>query len=526
MAAPSLTTPAPAEAGHKHKWLIAIAVMLGATLEILDTSIVNVALPHMQGSFSASVDEITWVLTSYLVANGVMLPMTGWISARFGRKRYFLFSVTAFVFASALCGLAQSLTQMVIFRLLQGVAGAAMIPSSQAIMMETFPPNEQAMAMATWGLGLITAPILGPSLGGWITDNLNWRWNFYINLPIGTLAAIMVFIFVHDPPYLRSKGKGRVDWLGIGLLIAALGLMQIVLDRGQRSDWFAAPWVCYFSFLSACSLIALIVHELRYPEPILDLRIFTYREFTLSVCIVAVMVSTFYGVNLLNPLFLQELLGYTSWKAGLAMLPRGIGAGVCMLTLGQLSRYGFDTRPLMGLGFALSAYATWKMAGWNLQVSMSSILWPVLLFGCGSLGWPTLSAAAVSAVSRERMGYAASLYNMMRNTGAAIGISLVSNLLTERQQVHQTYLVQHFSVFDAWKMSARMPTVPGGVQMNLIPSFTAGHQQGLGMVYATIQAQATLLAYNDIYRVLAIAMAVLIPWFVFFKKGTGGAGAH
>jgi DHA2 family multidrug resistance protein len=526
MAAPSLTTSSPADAGHKHKWLIALAVMLGATLEILDTSIINVALPHMQGSFSASVDEITWVLTSYLVSNGVTLPMTGWISARFGRKRYFMFSVMAFVAASALCGISQSLTQMVIFRLIQGVAGAAMIPSSQAILMETFPPNEQAMAMATWGLGLITAPILGPTLGGWITDNLNWRWNFYINLPIGTLAAIMVFIFVHDPPYLKRKGQGRIDWVGIGLLMAALGLLQIVLDRGQRSDWFSAPWVCYFSFFSAASMVTLIWHELRHPEPILDLRIFGYREFTLAVTIVCVMVATFYGVNLLNPLFLQELLGYTAWKAGLAVLPRGIAAGLCMLTLGQLSRYGFDTRPLMGVGFVLASYATWLMAGWDLQVSMASILWPVLLFGCGSLGWPTLSAAAVSCVSRERMGYAASLYNMMRNTGAAIGISMMSNLLTARQQVHQSYLVQHFSVFDAWQMSKRMPTVPGGIHMNVIPGLTAGHQQGLGMVYATIQAQALLLAYNDVYRILAIAMALLIPWFVFFKRApTGASGA-
>ncbi|MBF6568931.1 MAG: DHA2 family efflux MFS transporter permease subunit [Candidatus Binataceae bacterium] len=528
MAASSLSSPAPVEAAHKHKWLIAIAVMLGATLEILDTSIINVALPHMQGSFSASIDQITWVLTSYLVSNGITIPMTGWISARFGRKRYFLFSVTAFVIASAMCGLAQSLTQIVIFRLLQGVAGAAMIPSSQAILMETFPPNEQALAMATWGLGLITAPILGPTLGGWITDNLNWRWNFYINLPLGALAIIMVFLFVHDPPYLKQRKGGRIDWTGIVLLALALGLLQLVLDRGQRSDWFAAPWVRYCTFFSVLSFIGLVMHELRFPDPVLDLRIFKHREFTMSVTIVAVMVSTFYGVNLLNPLFLQELLGYTAWKAGLAMLPRGIGAGVCMFTLGQLSRYGVDTRPLMGVGFVLASYATWQMAGWDLQVNMASILWPVLLFGCGSFGWPTLSAAAVSCVPRERMGYAASLYNMMRNTGAAIGISLVSNVLTERQQVHQTYLVQHFSVFEAWKMNRQVPLVPGGIHMNLIPSLTAGHQQGLGMVYSTIQAQAMLLAYNDIYRLLAFAMAALVPWFIFFKRpqsGQGG-GAH
>src|SRR5277367_4407784 len=224
--APKLTTPtlATPQRADSHKWLVALAVMLGATLEILDSSIVNVALPHMQGSFSASVDQITWVLTSYLVANGIMIPMTGWISSRFGRKRYFLVSVSVFVFASALCGMAQSLTQMVIFRLMQGIAGAAMIPSSQAIMMETFPPNEQQMAMATWGLGIIAAPIFGPTLGGWITDNLNWRWNFYINLPLGLLAIVMVYIFVHDPPYLQRR-KGRVDYLGIAYLVLALGLL-------------------------------------------------------------------------------------------------------------------------------------------------------------------------------------------------------------------------------------------------------------------------------------------------------------
>jgi DHA2 family multidrug resistance protein len=268
-----------------HKWLVAIAVMLGATLEILDSSIVNVCLPHMQGSFSASVDEVTWILTSYIVANGIMIPLTGWISARFGRKRYFLVSVAVFVGASALCGAAGSMTQMVIFRLIQGAAGAAMIPSSQAILMETFPPGEQALAMAMYGVGIVAAPVMGPTLGGWITDNWSWRWNFYINVPIGIVAAVMVYIFVHDPEFLREARQKarRIDYLGIAYLALGLGLLQIVLDRGQRADWFAANWVCVFTAAAVLMLVALVVRELRFPEPILYLRKQNITTFVIAV---------------------------------------------------------------------------------------------------------------------------------------------------------------------------------------------------------------------------------------------------
>jgi MFS transporter, DHA2 family, multidrug resistance protein len=530
MAASAETIARPVEPAT-HKWLVAMAVILGAGMEILDSSIVNVALPYMQGSFSASVDEITWVLTSYLVSNGVMIPLTGWISSRFGRKRYFLISVSVFVAASALCGLADTLTEMVVFRLLQGAAGAAMIPSSQAILMETFPPNEQALAMATWGLGLMVAPVLGPTLGGWITVNWSWRWNFYINVPVGAAAALMVYTFVHDPAYMRAEreSRTRIDWSAILLLTVCLGCLQIVLDRGQRSDWFAAAWVRYFTLASAGAAVILVIHELRFSHPILDLRLFKVREFTVSVAMITVLMGSLYGVNLLNPLFLQELLGYDAWNAGYAVASRGLGVAVSMLAVGQLSRLGFETRPLMGVGCLIAAFAAWTMSQWNLDISMYSIQWPIILFGVGGgLIFPLLTAMGLGHIRREKMGFASSLYNMLRNTGAAIGISIVSNMLTERAQVHQTYLGQHFSVFEAWKMSAMGARAPGSPTFNFMHQLVTGQKQGLGLVYSTIQRQALLLSYNDVYRLLALEVLVLTPLFVFFRK-TGskeGAAAH
>src|SRR5216684_1761249 len=361
MAAPATVAHVESSRESSHKWLIALAVMLGTTLEVLDSSIVNVALPHLQGSFSAGVDEIAWVVTSYLVANGIMIPMTGWISSHFGRKRYFLTSVLVFVAASALCGAAQSLTQIVIYRLIQGAAGAAMIPSSQAILMETFPPEEQQLAMALWGVGLMVAPIAGPTLGGWITDNWSWRWNFYINIPVGAVAFLMVSAFVHDPPFMRERRAkgGKVDYAGIAFLALSLGLLQIVLDRGQRADWFNSPWVVYATSFSVLSFLLLIVHELWFSEPILDLRIFKHGVFVVATTLTVSMSFVLFGVILMTPLFLQELLGYSAWRAGLVLAPQGLGAMFSMMLTGQLSRAGINTRPMVGLGFALASLGAW-----------------------------------------------------------------------------------------------------------------------------------------------------------------------
>ncbi len=514
----ALTPPVAPHAPHK--WLIALAVMLGATLEVLDSSIVNVSLPHMQGTFSASVDEIAWVLTSYLVANGVMIPMTGWISARFGRKRYFLFSVATFVVASTLCGAARSLDEIIVFRLLQGLAGAAMIPSSQAILMETFPPQEQQMAMAMWGVGLMVAPILGPTVGGWITDNWSWRWTFYINVPLGAVAFLMVSTFVHDPSYLRTRHRGAsIDYVAITYLVLCLGLAQVVFDRGERADWFNSNWVIWATAVSAAATLLLIIRELRIPEPILEFRFMAIPQFATAVFLVVMHSFILFGTGVLNPLFLQEFMGYTAWKAGLIMAPRALAAMTSMMITGQIARRGIDNKRLIGVGFTLMSIGLWRMSHWNLQIGMTRVIADSIVLGLGlGICFPILSAAALTCVPRERMGFASSLYNMMRNNGAAFGIAWLTSMLVHNQNIHQAYLVQHFSVFDAWRMGAQSAHAPGSPSFNLATQMVTGQKQSLGMVYGTIQQQSAMLAFNDIYRMLTVMAALMIPSFLLFRS--------
>jgi DHA2 family multidrug resistance protein len=476
-------------AAQSHKWLVVAAVMLGAVLQILDSAIVNVALPYMQASFGVGIEQVTWVVTSYLVAVSVTIPMTAWLAVRIGRKRYFLFSVAMFVIASAMCGLARGISEIVIFRLIQGAAGAAMIPLSQAILLETFPVEEHTLAMTTFGIGMMVAPVFGPTLGGWITINWGWRWIFFINVPTGTFAAVMVYSFVHDPGYLlKQRGTGRVDYLGIILVILALGLFQLILARGGSDGWFAASWIRYSAAVSAISAGLLVLHELRFTEPIIDLRLFKLFSFTLAVVLMSMQALALFGINLLNPLFMETVLGYDAWKAGLAVAPRGIGVVIALLIVGQISRRGSDTRPLVCVGFLLAAYEILQMSRWTLDANVSAVLWPIFLFGLG-LGavFPTVTALGVGQIRRERMGYASSLFSMMINTGAATGIALITNALTARHHIHQTRM---------------MLTVDG-----------ARH-----VVTHALSSQAWLLAYNDIYRVLALVALLLAPWCMFLKR--------
>src|SRR5271156_4316285 len=476
------------ELPQPHKWLVAAAVLLGAILTMLDGSIVNVALPYMQRSFVVGVDQISWVITSYLAAVSVMIPMSGWIAVRIGRRRFLLISVVLFVAASALCGLAQGIGQIVLFRILQGAAGAAMMPLSQAILLETFPVEEHTLAMTTFGIGMMAAPVIGPTLGGWITETWSWRWNFYINVPTGAFAASMVYAYVHDPAYLREqRGSGKIDYAGIILIAIALGLFQIVLGRGGHDGWFAAPWVRYGAALSALSMVALVIHELRFPEPILDLRMFRIVGFSIAVVLISFQGLALWTVNLLNPLFLENVLHYDALRAGLAVAPRGLGVVVALLAVGQLSRRHFEMRPLVCAGFVVGAYEAYRMSQWTIGVQESEVLLPIFLFGLG-LGaiFPIVTALGIGQISRERMGFAASLFSVMINTGAAAGIAVATNLLTSR---HQHYEAQILATLSA-----------------------SNHHTGI------LQSQAWLYAYNDVYRVTAVLLLLLAPWALLLKR--------
>jgi DHA2 family multidrug resistance protein len=491
-----------------HKWAAGGAVMIGAVLQALDVSIINVALPYMQQTFHVGIDQISWVVTSYLVAISVMIPMTGWLATRIGRKRYLVGSMLAFVAASALCGLARGIGQIVIFRVIQGAAGAAMIPLSQAVMLETFPIEEHTLAMTTFGMGVMVAPVLGPTLGGWITMNWSWRWNFFINVPAGIAGALLVQAFVHDPAYLREqRGSGRVDYPGIILIALALGLFQIVLGRGGRAGWFESRWVQCFSFASALSMVLFVVRELRFSEPILDLRMLKILGFTVSVLLLSLQALVLFSVNLLNPLFMETVLGYDAWQAGLAVAPRGIGVIIALLVASQLARRGTDMRPFVVAGFVLGAFEVWRMSHWTLTTGMGAVLLPIFLFGLG-LGavYPTLTAIGVGQIRRERIGFAASLFNMMINTGAAAGIAVVTNLLTVRWRVHQAAL--GLGVSPAPIVAPEMAPIPGSA---------------LHLVHGPLASQAWLMAYNDMYRILAIVVLLLAPWPMLLKRITGGS---
>jgi DHA2 family multidrug resistance protein len=496
--------PADYPALRMHKWLIAGALILGSIPAGLDMSIVNVALPYMQSSFHVGIDRISWVVTSYFAAVGMVLPLTGWIAVRVGRKRYLLAALLIFVLASALCGLASGIGPMVVFRVMQGAAGAAMMPLTQAILLETFPPEEHTLAMTTSGIGMMLAPVLGPTIGGWITLNWSWRWNFYINLPMGALAAIMISIFVHDPAYLKQqRGQGRVDYLGILWVVLALGLFQIVLGRGGLSGWFAAAWVRYASLASVVAMAALIFHELRFPEPVIDFRILKTFGFTLAVALICIQSLVLFSVNLLNPLFMQNVLGYSPWRAGLTVAPRGIGVILALVTVGQLSRRQIDMRRIIACGFLLAGWEIWRMAHWSIEATQWQVLLPIFLFGLG-LGavFPTITALGLGQIRRERMGFATSLFGMIINSGAATGIAIVSNALTSRHRFHQAQLNTFVALLNA------------GKKVGVVPSMTSS---GPLPLHSNLGAHAWLLAYHDIYKVLAFVIVLLAPWCLLLQ---------
>jgi DHA2 family multidrug resistance protein len=513
-------TPNPIE-GELHEWkpaanpwTIAGSVMLATFMVVLDSSVANVALPHIAGSLSASTDESTWVLTSYLVANAIMLPAAGWIARRIGRKKLLLISILLFTLASLLCGVALTMPMLIVARVLQGIGGGGMQPLAQSILLESFPPRQHGTAMAAFGIGVIVAPIIGPTLGGWITDSYSWRWIFYINLPIGILALIMVNLYVEDPPYLRKAFHGAIDYLGFGLMALWLGTLQLVLDKGQEADWFAAPWICWTAAISTLALVAFIVRELTDRDPIVQLRIFRDRNFAVGTLITGTYGFVLYAATAMLPLFLQTLMGYSALQSGLSVSPRGLGAMASMVMVGLLVRK-IDARLLMAFGFALLGASTWMLGNISLEIGMSSVVIPNILngFAMGFVFVP-LTTVTLSRLRKQEMGNATGIYNLMRNIGGSVGIATVTTMLVRGSQIHQSTLAA-----DAG--SSLASGLARGLQARLFSQgadmVTAQHK-ALGMIYRSVQQQSALMAYADNFRLIAILALACIPLLLLFQR--------
>src|SRR5271166_4100206 len=414
--------------------------MLATFMEVLDTSIASVALPHIAGSLSASTDEATWVLTSYLVANAIFLPASGWFSLRFGRKRFLIACIVIFTISSFTCGAAKSLGMILFSRAIQGAGGGALQPLSQAILLESFPPAKRGSAMAIFALGVVVAPVLGPTLGGWLTDSYSWRWAFYINIPIGVLAILMISRFIEDPPYIKNSKPGRIDGIGLGLLAIWLGSLQIILDKGQEVDWFGAIWLRWAATILVIALLAFLIREFRHDKPLVDLRVFRHRNFAIGCILIGLFGGVIYGLVTLLPLFYQELLGYTALAAGWAVSPRGIGAILAMPVIGYLTAK-MDNRWLIAFGFSLFGAASLWFGEVSLDIGQWTFLWAILISGFGSgCVFVPLSTTTMAFLKNEEIGNASGLYNLFRNIGGSIGISVVNTIVARHEQLHRTEL--------------------------------------------------------------------------------------
>ena len=531
-------TPANGESGpatvsvvdHSHwrpsanPWAIAVSVMTATFMVVLDSSVANVALPHIAGSLSASTDEATWVLTSYLVSNAIMLPATGWISRRIGRKRLLTLSIILFTGASMLCGMAVTMPMLILARILQGVGGGGMQPLAQSILLESFPPNEHGKAMAVYGTGIVVAPVIGPTLGGWITDSYSWRWIFYINLPVGVLAFFLASIFIEDPPYLRAKFRGRIDAMGFGFMALWLGTLQLVLDKGQEADWFEADWIRWTAGISCLALVVFVVRELRHAEPIVQLRVFRSRDFAVGTLITGIYGVVLYSTTALLPLFLQTLLGYSALDSGLAVSPRGLGSMASMLIAGMIANK-VDSRLMLAFGFFVLGSSTLMLSYVNLGIGMNSVIVPNVLNGfAGGFIFVPLTTLAMSRLRKQEVGNAAGIYNLVRNIGGSIGIASATAFLVRMGQVHQAYMGANLSPTDP-----ALAGVSAGLASRLNVDGTdpiTAHHKALGAIYGMMQQQSSLMAYVDGFRLLGYLSLACIPLVLLFRRPKRGGHAE
>ncbi len=498
-----------AEGGNRAA--ITVCVILATLMQALDTTIANVALPYMQGSVSATQDQIDWVLTSYIVAAAIMTPPTGFLAGRFGLKRLFLVSVAGFTVASMLCGMAQSLMQIVLFRVLQGTFGAALVPLSQSVLLSIYPKERQGSAMAVWGIAVMAGPVLGPVLGGWLTEAYSWRYVFYINLPIGILAFLGMRAFLTET---TRNAKEKLDWLGFGTLSLAIGALQVLLDRGEQLDWFGSGEIVIEAIVAAAAFYLFLAHTFTADEPFVKPGLFRDRNFTAGMLLIAVVGLTYYASLALQPPYLQDLMNYPVVTAGLVLGPRGIGTMGAMLIVGRLVGR-VDTRLLLALGLGLTAWSFYAMTGWTPDVSQSTIVGVGVVQGIG-LGFlfVPLSAVSLSTLTPAQRTEGAGLYNLSRNIGSSVGISVVNALLTRNTQVNHADIAQHVTAVNR--------AFEGPAITQFWNPLTAAGRAALD---AVITRQAQIIAYIDDYKLLMIATLVVIPLVIVFKQARGGGSA-
>jgi len=499
-------------------WLIAIAVILPTFIEVLDTTVVSVALQNIAGNLSATISQATWIQTGYLIANAVILPAAAWFSALFGRKRFLMGCVGIFTLASFACGAAPNLPFLIFASIVQGAGGGALQPISQAILMESFPPAKRGVAMAAYVVGVVVAPVVGPVVGGWLTDNYSWRWIFYINIPCGLVALWMIQQFVFDPEYIRNVKRGGMDAIGFGFLALWLGTMQTVLNKGQDEDWFNSDYICWLSAISVIAFVAFVAREFKTREPLADLRVFADRNFLVCSILVAIVFLLLYGIMNLQPLMAGSLMGYTAYISGLAQAPRGLGVLVFTPLVGMLTGK-VDNRFLIGPGMFLIAIASLMMGEFNLDISSHDFFWPNFVQGMGmALTMVPLMTVALATIRNEQMGNATGLYALVRNLAGSIGIAVAIAMVSRGALAHQAYLTAHLTPFDVPYQNA--------VQMGqaaLTPAMgTAQAAPGtLGVIYKSVLLHSNMQAFADEYRWLALVCLLSVPLVLLLKKGNG-----
>ncbi len=507
---------------YVNPWMIAVAVMFGTFMEVLDTTVVNVSLPHIAGSLSVTPEEATWALTSYLVANAIVLPITGWLANYIGRKRLLMSAVVGFTASSFMCGFAPNLAWLVIFRIVQGLTGGVLQPVSQAVMLEAFPASQRGKAMGFWGLGIVVAPMLGPVLGGWLTDNYSWRWVFYINIPVGIASILMTKMFIFDPPYIR-RTTAKVDAWGIGMLAVGIAALQVVLDKGQQEDWFSSNWIKSLAGLSIFMLLLFIVHELRAKDPVLNLRVFKERTYATGVFLMTTLGFVMYGSLVLLPLFLQTVLGYPAIEAGIAMAPRGLGSFIAMPVVGFLTAK-IDARKLLIVGLLGGAVTLFMLGSLNLQIGYWDIFWPQFFQGL-TLGliFVPLTTVTMSLISREEMGNATSLFNLMRNMGGSVGIAAIATMLSRNTQAQYNNLGTHVSSFDMHTRALLDQIRAGFVARGM--DFTTATSAAYAALSGMVSQQAVMVAFVQLFRILALVFAVVVPLVFIMRKPKAGQAA-